>query len=88
MSLTGCSAIPAPYRERGQIAYETGRRIVGMAYEDLRPQITEPLGRRGVAEIGAADAVPQGQQHFCNPAHADAADANKMNALNLCEHIF
>ena len=37
MSLTGCSAIPAPYRERGQIAYETGRRIVGMAYEDLRP---------------------------------------------------
>ena len=25
MSLPGCAAIPAPYRERGQIAYETGR---------------------------------------------------------------
>ncbi|MEC5159985.1 MULTISPECIES: IlvD/Edd family dehydratase [unclassified Janthinobacterium] len=37
MSLTGCSAIPAPYRERGQIAYETGRRIVEMARLDLRP---------------------------------------------------
>jgi dihydroxy-acid dehydratase len=37
MSLTGCGAIPAPYRERGQIAYETGRRIVEMAYQDLRP---------------------------------------------------
>lgn len=37
MSLPGCAAIPAPYRERGQMAYETGRRIVGMAYEDLRP---------------------------------------------------
>lgn len=37
MSLTGCSAIPAPYRERGQMAYETGKRIVGMAFEDLRP---------------------------------------------------
>ena len=37
MSLTGCSAIPAPYRERGQMAYETGRRIVEMAFEDLRP---------------------------------------------------
>ena len=37
LSLTGCAAIPAPYRERGQIAYETGRRIVEMAYEDLRP---------------------------------------------------
>jgi dihydroxyacid dehydratase/phosphogluconate dehydratase len=31
MSLTGCSAIPAPYRERGQMAYETGKRIVEMA---------------------------------------------------------
>ena len=37
MSLTGCSAIPAPYRERGQMAYETGRRIVAMAHLDLRP---------------------------------------------------
>jgi dihydroxy-acid dehydratase len=39
MSLTGCSAIPAPYRERGQMAYDTGRRIVAMAHEDLRPSI-------------------------------------------------
>ena len=30
MSLPGCAAIPAPYRERGQMAYETGRRIVDM----------------------------------------------------------
>ena len=37
MSLTGCSAIPAPYRERGQMAYETGRRIVEMAQQDIRP---------------------------------------------------
>ncbi|WP_102958594.1 IlvD/Edd family dehydratase [Mangrovicella endophytica] len=37
MSLTGCAAIPAPYRARGQMAYRTGRRIVDMAYEDLRP---------------------------------------------------
>ena len=37
MSLPGCAAIPAPYRERAQMAYETGRRIVAMAHEDLRP---------------------------------------------------
>ncbi len=37
LALPGCAAIPAPYRERGQMAYETGRRIVGMAFEDLRP---------------------------------------------------
>ena len=37
MSLPGNAAIPAPYRERGQMAYRTGQRIVDMAYDDLRP---------------------------------------------------
>lgn len=37
MSLPGCAAIPAPYRERAQMAYETGRRAVQMVWEDLRP---------------------------------------------------
>ena len=37
MSLPGCAAIPAPYRERGQIAYETGVRAVEMVWEDLKP---------------------------------------------------
>lgn len=37
MSLPSCAAIPAPYRERPQMAYQTGRRIVDMVREDLRP---------------------------------------------------
>ncbi len=37
MSLPGCAAIPAPYRERQQMSYETGKRIVDMVWEDLRP---------------------------------------------------
>ncbi|WP_171092052.1 MULTISPECIES: IlvD/Edd family dehydratase [unclassified Ruegeria] len=37
MQLPGSAAIPAPYRERGQISYETGKRIVDMVWEDLRP---------------------------------------------------
>ena len=37
MQLPGSAAIPAPYRERGQMAYETGKRIVEMVWEDLRP---------------------------------------------------
>src|ERR671935_242541 len=37
LSLPGCAAIPAPYRERGQIAYETGRRAVEIVHEDLKP---------------------------------------------------
>jgi len=35
--LPGCAAIPAPYRERAQIAYETGKRIVDMVWEDMKP---------------------------------------------------
>jgi len=37
MQLPGAAAIPAPYRERGQISYETGKRIVAMVHEDLKP---------------------------------------------------
>ncbi|MCR8827044.1 IlvD/Edd family dehydratase [Pseudosulfitobacter koreensis] len=37
MQLPGSAAIPAPYRERGQISYETGKRIVDMVWDDLRP---------------------------------------------------
>jgi len=37
MSLPGCAAIPAPYRERGQIAYATGMRAVEIVREDLKP---------------------------------------------------
>ncbi|MGF1562695.1 MAG: IlvD/Edd family dehydratase [Geminicoccaceae bacterium] len=37
MSLPGCASIPAPYRERAQMAYRTGLRIVDMVREDLKP---------------------------------------------------
>ena len=37
MQLPGSAAIPAPYRERGQMAYKTGQRIVEMVRDDLRP---------------------------------------------------
>ncbi len=37
MTLPGAAAIPGPYRERGQCAYETGKRIVEMVHDDLKP---------------------------------------------------
>ena len=37
MSLPGSAAIPAPHRERAENAYLTGKRIVEMVWEDLRP---------------------------------------------------
>jgi dihydroxy-acid dehydratase len=38
MSLPGGAAIPAPYRERAQVAYETGRRAVGLVSESVTPR--------------------------------------------------
>ena len=37
MSLPGCAAIPAPHRDRQEMAYLTGKRIVEMVWEDLKP---------------------------------------------------
>jgi dihydroxy-acid dehydratase len=37
MTLPGCAAIPAPYRDRYEMAYRTGRRIVEMVWENLTP---------------------------------------------------
>jgi dihydroxyacid dehydratase/phosphogluconate dehydratase len=66
LSLPGCSAIPAPYRERGQIAYQTGRRIVEMAYDDLRPSqiITAAALRNAIAVIAAIGGSTNAQPHL------------------------
>ncbi|AGH50147.1 dihydroxy-acid dehydratase [Sphingomonas sp. MM-1] len=66
LSLTGCAAIPAPYRERGQIAYETGRRIVDMAYEDLRPSriLTRRSFLNAIAVVSAAGGSSNAQPHI------------------------
>jgi dihydroxy-acid dehydratase len=37
MQLPGGAAIPAPYRDRQEVSYETGLRIVEMVREDLKP---------------------------------------------------
>jgi dihydroxy-acid dehydratase len=37
MQLPGSAAIPAPYRDRQEVAYRTGKRIVDMVAEDLKP---------------------------------------------------
>ena len=37
MMLPGSAAIPAPYRDRQECAWRTGKRIVTMVHEDLKP---------------------------------------------------
>lgn len=66
MSLTGCSAIPAPYRERGQMAYETGKRIVEMAHQDLRPSaiLTREAFLDAIVVNAAIGGSTNAQQHI------------------------
>ncbi|WP_425423971.1 IlvD/Edd family dehydratase [Sphingomonas taxi] len=73
LSLPGCAAIPAPYRERGQFAYETGRRIVDMAYEDLRPSriLTRESFLNAVRVVTAIGGSSNAQPHIqAMAAHA------------------
>ena len=66
LSLPGCAAIPAPYRERGQMAYETGRRIVGMALEDLRPSriLTRESFLNAMSVVSCAGGSSNAQVHI------------------------
>jgi xylonate dehydratase len=66
LSLPGCAAIPAPYRERGQMAYATGRRIVELAYEDLRPSqiLTRDAFLNAIVTIAAIGGSTNAQPHL------------------------
>ncbi|MBD1554159.1 IlvD/Edd family dehydratase [Pseudomonas typographi] len=64
MSLPGCASIPAPYRERGQMAYATGKRAVELVLEDLRPS---KVMTRASFENAIAVASALGASSNCPP---------------------
>jgi dihydroxy-acid dehydratase len=68
MSLPGCAAIPAPYRERGQIAYDTGVRAVEIVREDLRP--SDILTRKAFENTIVANSAIGGSTNA--PIHINA----------------
>ena len=68
MTLPGAAAIPAPYRERGQTAYDTGKRIVEMVWEDLRP--SEIMTREAFENVIVANAAIGGSTNA--PIHINA----------------
>ncbi|MCP9223542.1 dihydroxy-acid dehydratase family protein [Erythrobacter sp. LQ02-29] len=73
MSLTGCAAIPAPYRERGQYAYRTGVRIVEMVREDLKPSdiLTRGAFLNAIAAVSVLGGSSNAQPHIqAMAAHA------------------
>ena len=68
LALPGSSAIPAPYRERGQAAYATGLRIVDMVWEDLKP--SDILTREAFETAIVANAAIGGSTNA--PIHINA----------------
>jgi hypothetical protein len=68
MALPDSAAIPAPYRERGQASYETGRRIVDMVWEDLKP--SDILTRQAFENAIVANAAIGGSTNA--PIHINA----------------
>jgi len=63
MSLPGCASIPGPYRERTQMAYETGKRAVELVLEDMKPSqiMTKAAFENAIAvasAIGASSNCP------------------------------
>ena len=66
MSLPGNAAIPAPYRERAQMAYETGKRAVEIAYEDLRPSkiLTRESFLNAIRTVTAIGGSSNAQPHI------------------------
>jgi dihydroxy-acid dehydratase len=68
MSLPGCAAIPAPYRERAQIAYDTGVRAVEIVHEDLRP--SDILTRKAFENTIVANSAIGGSTNA--PIHINA----------------
>jgi len=68
MSLPGCAAIPAPYRERAQIAYETGLRAVEIVEQDLKP--SDILTRKAFENAIVANSAIGGSTNA--PVHINA----------------
>ena len=78
MQLPGSAAIPAPYRERGQISYETGARIVDMVFEDLKP--SDIMTREAFENAIVINSAIGGSNKA--PIHLNAGDRHLGGRLN------
>jgi dihydroxy-acid dehydratase len=81
MSLPGCAAIPGPYKERPQMAYLTGKRIVDMVKEDLRPS---KIMTRKAFENAIVASSALGASTNC-PPHVNAIACHMGVKLNIKE---
>ncbi len=66
MSLTGCASIPAPYRERGQMAFLTGKKIVDLVKKDIKPRdiLTQKAFENAIVVNSAIGGSTNAQPHI------------------------
>ena len=81
MMLTGSASIPAPFRERMEMAYKTGVRAVEMAYEDLKP--SKILTRDAFLNAIATNTAIGGSTNA--PPHLQAIARHMGTELNLSD---
>lgn len=89
MSLPGCAAIPAPYTERPAMAYQTGQRIVEMAYEDLKPSdiITRDALLNAIVVNSAIGGSTNAQPHLMAIAKHVGAELETLDWQNTGHEI-
>ena len=85
LSLPGCAAIPAPYRERGQMAYETGKRAVEIVLEDIKP--SDILTRQAFENAIVACSAIGGSTNAPIHLNAIARHAGLPLSMDDWEHI-
>jgi len=89
MQLPGSAAIPAPYRERGQIAYATGKRIVDMVSEDLKPSdiMTREAFENAITAVIALGGSTNAVLHLLAMADAIGVDLHLDDFSRIGENV-
>lgn len=81
MQLPGSAAIPAPYRDRQEMAYRTGLRIVEMVHEDLKP--SDILTREAFVNAIRVNTAIGGSTNA--PIHLNALARHMGVELSICD---
>jgi len=89
MQLPGSASIPAPYRERAQMAYATGKRIVEMVHEDLRPSkiMTKEAFHNAIVVNSAIGGSTNAPIHITAIARHMGVDVPLQNWQSVGHHV-
>ena len=89
MSLPGCASIPAAYRERGQMAYATGKRIVDMVRQGIRPSqiMTREAFENAIAVASALGASTNCPPHLIAIARHTGIDLSLQDWQRIGEDV-